>query len=95
MISLSRHGGDRKDELGRSISGRRPEGGRRPRRTHWDAIGVFLSDTLRLSFALLKGMLVLKLRSHFQGRCLGGVFAAVLKLLLGKMGAGWVAGGYL
>jgi hypothetical protein len=68
----SRHRGDRREEAQKVDPGSttRVEGGRRPRRTHWDAIGVFLADTLCLSFALLEGMLVLKLRSHFQVRCL-------------------------
>ena len=32
--------------------------------THWNTVGVLLSDALRLSFALLKWVLVLELGTH-------------------------------
>lgn len=35
--------------------------------THGDAVQIFLANTFGLSLALLKGMLVLELGSHFEG----------------------------
>ena len=33
--------------------------------THWDSVGVLLSDALSLGLAFFEGVLVLELGSHF------------------------------
>lgn len=35
--------------------------------TYWDTVKILLANTLGLSLALLKGVLVLELGSHFGG----------------------------
>lgn len=35
--------------------------------THWDTVKILLANTLGLSLALLEGVLVLELGSHFGG----------------------------
>jgi len=35
--------------------------------TYWDAVGVLLTNTLGFCLALLEGMLVLELGSHYDG----------------------------
>lgn len=44
------------------------DGDKRSSSTYWNAIGVFLSDALGLSLALLERVLVLELGTH--GACL-------------------------
>jgi hypothetical protein len=59
--------------------------------TNGNAVRVLLADALSLGLALLEGVLVLKLASHFGGDCVRGEKGDVWStswetLVLGKMG---------
>jgi len=73
---------------------------RRAGETYWDAVVVLLANALRLGLALLEGVLVLELGSHFAGVVGGLLLGHVMNRDLGRwcaqaasvggFGRGWV-----